>query len=184
MKNTLFTLLFALFYYAAQSQSYIWTKKEKLPIRFHPTVVTLKYASDLQLKDIARKLEIDEKLILKVERTHSKIYRVDLIEEYKNKIDDVIPAVTVNGDQPILMTGEISVMPKAKTDINFIIKKYSLKLIEKTNYGAYLLAVPNPSKTLSIANEIHEREEVSYATPDFIMNAKTFNDPLYPVNTI
>lgn len=58
-------------------------------------------------------------------------------------------------------------------------KKYNLTLVRKLDYGPYLVKVAEPSKTLDVANTIHESEDVEWASPDLLSKTQSFNDPLY-----
>lgn len=81
--------------------------------------------------------------------------------------------------KPIYLTGEITIMPNGQTRIEDIVNKYGLTLIKKLEYGPYLLKVADVSKTLEVANEIHETEKVEWASPDLLAPYTTLNDPLY-----
>lgn len=153
---------------SVEKSAYIWGESEKITVGIHPKVVTVIYQNEEQKKDIPALLGVKEKAIASITRVHSKIWRIDLKEKYRGNSPNAIPALTMNGSAPILMTGEISIMPTKDSDIDQLIEKYNLRLVDASNYGSYLLAVPDPSQTLTIANSIHETENVKYATPDFI----------------
>lgn len=92
----------------------------------------------------------------------------------------IIPSLTIGKQpKPIYMTGEITIMPNSETRIEDIVSKYGLTLIKKLDYGPYLLKVAEPSKTLEVANAIHETEKVAWASPDLLAPYRTLNDPLY-----
>ena len=56
-------------------------------------------------------------------------------------------------------------------DIDFLekyIQKYNISMQKKISKNLYLIQVKDRSKTLHVANELHEEEDVEYAQPDFI----------------
>jgi hypothetical protein len=155
-------------------KTYYWSLDEKIEVEIHPRVVTLRDARVLNQKEIAELLGIEEEMITSATRAHNELWRIDLNKNHLQLSQHTIPALSLNGSV-ILMTGEITLMPSSTTNLNELIQKYNLTLVQQPNYGVYLFLAPNPSQTLSLANTIQEKENVKWASPNFISPYVTLN---------
>ncbi|WP_159477936.1 hypothetical protein [Dyadobacter sp. 3J3] len=166
--------------------SYYWSIDKKIPVDLNYQIVSVPYEGTADIRATASKFGFKESDVKEVSRAHNKINRIDftnalsvasLSDEAKKQI---IPSMNIGKQAiPIFLTGEITIQPNGSTRIDEIVKKYGLTLIKKLEYGPYLMKVPEPSKTLEIANKIHESELVEWASPDLLTKTITFNDPLY-----
>ena len=74
------------------------------------------------------------------------------------------------GEIPILLTGEILLMPKDGIDISQIINLFPNKIfiISTTKYNTFKLGVYNWSEIIGLANSIYDSGIVEYCHPNFI----------------
>ena len=155
-------------------KTYYWSLDEKIEVEIHPNVVSLRETRALNQKEIAEILGIEEKMIVSITRVHPELLRIHVNQDHLKFSEQTIPALSLNGSA-ILMTGEITLMPEPNTDVNELVQKYNLTLLQQTNYGVYLFLSPNPSQTLSLANTIQEKENVKWAAPNIISNHVHFH---------
>lgn len=173
--------------YAQTEASYYYSLKEKVPVDLNYQIVSIPYDDGQDVNSLTTKLALKGNQIKTIKRVHNKINRLDFSDALipsalpAGMRSQVIPSMNIGKHPtPIFLTGEITVMPNERTDIDAIIKRYELTLVRKLEYGPFLLRVSDPSHTLEIANRIHETETVDWSSPDLLAKAVKFNDPLYP----
>lgn len=185
MKKNLFFLLFTLFIqFGTLAQStYYWSIDKRVTVDLNYQIVSVPYEGTSELSSVTSKLGLRSTDVKEVIWVHNKIDFASSVspasfsEEVRKQI---IPSMSIGKQpEPIFLTGEITIQPNERTRIDDIAKKYALTLIKKLDYGPYLLKVSEPSQTLSVANKIHENEDVDWSSPDLYTKTIALNDPIY-----
>ena len=55
-----------------------------------------------------------------------------------------------------------------KSQLQALLKEFNLVMLKAYNNNIFLLQTPSKNKTITIANELHQKENVLFAHPDFL----------------
>lgn len=104
--------------------------------------------------------------------------RIDLIPIQKSFRNAIKGYQTRDGKELYLQNNQIILKPK-KSAINDLIKRYNLELIKE--YDGSIFLVETDKNAITLSNELFEKEEVEFATPNFEIPKRSRElDPLYP----
>jgi len=167
--------------------TYYWYFDKKIAVNYNYTTWSIKSQKTEGETTVSKMLELKNiPTATSIKPLTPFLDRVDFASEIKpDKMgidtDRAIPSIIMaSNEEPILMSGNIVVMPKENTDLNELASKFNLRLLYKLNYGAFLFNVSTPISTLETANAVHETGLVKWCTPDFIVKIeKNGTDPLY-----
>jgi len=168
----------------AQASSYYWDGNEKIMIETDASFVLIEIPSNYAELD---KLMSGEGIVA-VSAKNNNVTQLILQSDSPSRLSatNIPGARLIEGFHQIdhksisFITDEISIMFYNEADLNSIVKKHNLILVEKTPYGAYLFRTSDPGKALATANTIKETEKVIWSCPNFLnIIEKHTTDPLY-----
>ena len=167
-------------------ENYYYYFDRKIPVTIDSTTFSVKTVTKKKGMWSAAELGFASSEIKSVGNLNAEFIKVTFnrsrnsTELKRHAIGSIVPAILLkNGSEPLFLTGDIVIMPKSNDEISLVLSRYSVDLIKKLNYGAYLVRCRIPERTLTIANLIHESEFVKWAAPDFFANIKVTTDPLF-----